>query len=63
LLSNSLKHAFSDGRPGVIRISLRRSEAGFIELVVADNGVIVFVDGPIRSAQPAGQALLLSRLF
>jgi two-component sensor histidine kinase len=38
LLSNSLKHAFSDGRPGVIRIVLRTRPHGRIELEVADNG-------------------------
>jgi PAS domain S-box-containing protein len=38
LLSNSLKHAFRDGREGVIRVSLR-AESGCVELAVADNGV------------------------
>jgi two-component sensor histidine kinase len=39
LISNSLKHAFRDGRAGLIRISLRKLEAGHVELAVADNGV------------------------
>jgi two-component sensor histidine kinase len=38
LLSNSLKHAFRDGRQGLIRISLRTLENGRIELEIADNG-------------------------
>jgi PAS domain S-box-containing protein len=39
LLSNSLKHAFGDGREGVIRVSLRKTQAGCAELAVADNGI------------------------
>lgn len=39
LLSNSLKHAFRDGREGVIRVSLRKTETGCAELSVADNGI------------------------
>lgn len=38
LVSNSLKHAFPDGREGEIVIALKRVEGG-IELRVADNGV------------------------
>jgi len=39
LISNSLKHAFTDGRAGVIRICLRKPDAGHAELTVADNGI------------------------
>jgi PAS domain S-box-containing protein len=39
LLANSLKHAFGDGREGVIRVSLQKTAGGFVEIVVADNGV------------------------
>jgi two-component sensor histidine kinase len=38
LICNALKHAFPDGRPGHIDISVRRRDDGF-EIVVADNGV------------------------
>jgi two-component sensor histidine kinase len=38
LLSNSLKHAFSDGRQGTIRISLRKAEGDIVELEIADDG-------------------------
>jgi two-component sensor histidine kinase len=38
-LSNSLKHAFRDGRQGTIRIWLHRTEDNWAELEVADNGV------------------------
>ncbi len=38
LLSNSLKHAFPNGRSGNIVISLHRRDGGRIELTVADDG-------------------------
>lgn len=38
LLSNSLKHAFRDGRWGVIRVSLKKTDDGRVELTVADDG-------------------------
>jgi len=38
-LSNSLKHAFRDGRQGTIRIWLHRTEDNWAELEVSDNGV------------------------
>lgn len=39
LLSNALKHAFQDGRKGMIQVSLRKTPGGYVELTVADNGV------------------------
>jgi len=43
LVSNSLKHAFPDGRPGEIRIMLHETteerDKYFYELVVQDNGI------------------------
>ncbi len=39
LLTNSLKHAFPDGREGEIRIGLVRTPAGQVLLGVSDNGV------------------------
>jgi len=38
LLSNSLKHAFRDGREGSVRVSLKKTRDGHIELTVADDG-------------------------
>lgn len=38
LVTNSLKHAFPDMRPGTIRIELRQNESG-LELLVADDGI------------------------
>jgi len=39
LVSNSLKHAFVDGREGEIRVTLRSSADHQVTLVVSDNGV------------------------
>jgi len=39
LISNSLKHAFIDGREGAIRISLRKTGDDRAELAATDNGV------------------------
>jgi PAS domain S-box-containing protein len=39
LVSNALKHAFPDNRPGVISIGFQREEDGRVSLRVADNGV------------------------
>ena len=39
LLTNSLKHAFPDGKKGEIQISLRPIGQGKFEFVVSDNGV------------------------
>ncbi|MFQ6039075.1 MAG: PAS domain S-box protein, partial [Candidatus Aminicenantales bacterium] len=39
LVSNSLKHAFPDGRKGEIRILLTREKRKKVRLVVGDNGV------------------------
>jgi PAS domain S-box-containing protein len=39
LITNSLKHAFSDGREGEIKIAIHSANGNSIELVVGDNGV------------------------
>ena len=39
LISNSLKHGFTDGRSGVISITLRTQENRRAELCVSDNGI------------------------
>ncbi len=38
LMTNALKHAFPDGREGVVRVAFRREHDAY-KLVVADNGV------------------------
>jgi PAS domain S-box-containing protein len=39
LITNALKHAFPDGRPGTVRVELTQGEKGGLRLVVADDGV------------------------
>ena len=53
LLTNALKHAFPDGRRGVVRVELRRRPLERLLLVVADDGV-----GLSASADPAGDGSL-----
>jgi two-component system, sensor histidine kinase PdtaS len=38
LVTNSLKHAFPEGRRGEIKVRLRRAEGGLISLIVSDDG-------------------------
>lgn len=38
MVTNSLKHAFNDGRPGEIRVTLRRTPDHRLHLTVGDNG-------------------------
>ena len=54
LITNSLKHAFPDGRAGEIRICLSRAEDGTIRLEVADNGVGVPPDFDFRRSGRTG---------
>jgi PAS domain S-box-containing protein len=54
LISNSLKHAFTDGRRGIIRVSLREKENNCVELAVSDNGVGLPVDFRLEQCQTLG---------
>ena len=57
LVSNSLKHAFPDGREGEIRIGLRADDGEF-SLVVSDNGVGFPRDLDFRDTQSLGLRLV-----
>ena len=39
LISNSLKHAFTDSLYGVISISLHKNKNHYIEIIIRDNGI------------------------
>lgn len=45
LLTNSLKYAFPDGRPGEIRIAMSEEQQNELALVIEDNGVGLPGDG------------------
>ncbi len=58
LVSNSLKHAFPDGRAGEIRISLRSMNGNDIELKVGDNGVGIPKELDFRKTDSWGMRLI-----
>jgi len=53
LVSNSLKHAFPDGRSGEIKIFIRSTNE-MIELVIGDNGVGIPKDVDLRKTKSLG---------
>ncbi len=63
LLTNSLKHAFPEGRGGEINISLRKKQiAGDIEyeMIVGDNGVGIPEDFDIGKTKSLGLQLIMT---
>jgi len=54
LLSNSIKHAFPEGKKGEIRIKLHSDKKGVITLVVSDNGIGFPKNIDFRKAQSLG---------
>ena len=39
LVSNTLKHAFPDGRRGLLAVALRAEASGYLSLTIRDNGI------------------------
>jgi two-component sensor histidine kinase/putative methionine-R-sulfoxide reductase with GAF domain len=58
LLSNSLKHAFPDGREGEITISLHSPEKDTFELTVSDNGTGIPEEIDIKTTDSLGLYLV-----
>jgi len=58
LVSNSLKHAFPDGKEGQIKIGLRSINEEDVELVVSDDGVGIPEDLDIKSTKSLGLHLV-----
>ncbi len=58
LVTNSLKHAFPEGRKGEIKIFLRSTEEYKIELVVGDNGIGMSEDLDFRKTKTLGLHLI-----
>ncbi len=54
LLSNSVKHAFPEGKKGEICINLHSDKKGMITLVVSDNGIGLPDDIDFRKASSLG---------
>ncbi len=57
LVSNSLQHAFPDGRQGEIRIELRSEEDQYV-LIVSDNGVGLPEDFDLQTTETLGIELV-----
>ena len=58
LISNSMKYAFPDGRPGAILISVSRTNDGEYSLIVWDNGIGVPEGFDISKAKSLGLRLV-----
>lgn len=58
LLSNSLKHAFPDGREGEIKVALRAKDKEEVELMISDNGVGMPQALDFRSTDTLGLTLI-----
>ena len=58
LLTNSLKHAFPDGRNGKLTVSLHKTDSDDIELIVSDNGVGIPEDIDIQKTNSLGLHLI-----
>ncbi len=54
LISNALKHAFPEARPGVLKIGLRRGSENRVELRVADDGCGFLEELDFRMAPTLG---------
>ena len=58
LLSNSLKHAFPEGRAGEVRLALDVDSAGLVRLCVSDTGVGLSPDFETRRTKSLGLQLV-----
>jgi two-component sensor histidine kinase len=58
LVSNSLKHAFPEGREGEIRIELRSDGNDKFTLMVSDNGIGLLEDLDFRNTESLGLQLV-----
>lgn len=58
LVTNSLKHAFPDGRKGEIKTVLRSIDENMIELIVGDNGIGIPEDLDFKKTKTLGLHLV-----
>ena len=60
LVSNSLKHAFPDGRKGAVSVVFSRDEDGRHALVVSDDGVGIPDDFDVATSNSLGMQIVQS---
>ena len=58
LLTNSLKHAFPEGKEGEIKIAVHSMNENTIDLVVGDNGIGISEDVDFRTTKSLGLQLV-----
>ena len=58
LITNSLKHAFSDEKQGKISITLREAENGLLKLLIADNGKSTPMESAVNLEEGFGTMLI-----
>jgi PAS domain S-box-containing protein len=58
LVTNSLKHAFPDGKEGEIKIAIHSTNENTIELVVGDNGIGISEDVDFKTTESLGLQLV-----
>jgi PAS domain S-box-containing protein len=58
LVSNSLKHAFTDGRDGAISVALFADDDDMLRLVVRDSGIGLLNYRPLRHVESLGLKLV-----
>ena len=58
LITNALKHAFPDGRAGIVRVELRQMESGALRLGVSDDGIGLPQGFDVRRPTSLGLRLL-----
>lgn len=56
-ITNAIKHAFPEGRKGIISVILRKNEAEIIELIISDNGIGIKDTGS-KNANSLGMILM-----
>jgi two-component system response regulator len=60
LVSNSIRHAFPNGRKGEIAVKMQRNRGGKVLLVVSDNGIGFPGDLDFRATKSLGMQLVVS---
>jgi PAS domain S-box-containing protein len=58
LVTNSLKYAFPEGRPGEIKIVFRKTDEDMLELIIGDNGIGIPSDLDFRKSGSMGLHLV-----